>query len=49
MTPHYFSLFVCSYNKTEDDFNTADEYNDYLESLENLSASRASLWVGGSQ
>ena len=26
-----------SYNKTEDDFDTLDEYNDYLETLENLS------------
>ncbi|RMX63712.1 hypothetical protein KXD40_004861 [Peronospora effusa] len=25
------------YNKTEDDFDTLDEYNDYLETLENLS------------
>jgi hypothetical protein len=28
---------VASYNKTEDDFDTLDEYNDYLETLENLS------------
>lgn len=26
-----------SYNLTEDDFNTLDEYNNYLETLENLS------------
>lgn len=30
---------MCSYNKTEDDFNSSDEYNDYLEMLENLSTS----------
>lgn len=27
-----------SYNKTEEDFDTLDEFNDYLETLENLSA-----------
>lgn len=30
--------FDGSYNKTEEDFDTLDEYNDYLETLENLSA-----------
>lgn len=35
---------VCtSYNKTEDDFNTTDEYNDYLETLENLSMEFSAL------
>lgn len=34
---------VRSYNKTEDDFNTTDEYNDYLETLENLSTPSHSL------
>ena len=32
-------LHVSSYNKTEEDFNTSDEYNDYLEALENLGES----------
>ena len=31
------NLVGVSYNKTEDDFDTLDEYNDYLETLENLS------------
>jgi hypothetical protein len=30
-------VLAASYNKTEEDFDTLDEYNDYLETLENLS------------
>lgn len=33
-----YLLSVPSYNKTEEDFDTLDEYNDYLEMLENLGA-----------
>lgn len=30
-------MISVSYNKTEDDFETLDEYNDYLEHVEDLS------------
>ena len=30
-------IIRCSYNKTEDDFDTLEEFNDYLESVEDLS------------
>ena len=29
--------FVCSYNKTERDFKSLREYNDYLEEVETIS------------
>ena len=31
------SLFYYSYNKREEDFNTLEEYNDYLEEVEHIS------------
>uniref|UniRef100_M4BTY7 MAT1 centre domain-containing protein n=1 Tax=Hyaloperonospora arabidopsidis (strain Emoy2) TaxID=559515 RepID=M4BTY7_HYAAE len=33
------------YNKTEEDFDTLDEYNDYLEMLENLSTRRPTTMI----
>ena len=32
-------ILLCSYNKTEKDFSTLREYNDYLEEVETISES----------
>ena len=47
MPLHCVGVFMCSYNKLEDDFQSEADplraYNDYLEDVENISKSYVSL------
>ena len=38
----YFLMYICSYNKTEGDFKSLRDYNDYLEEVETISGY---LWL----
>ena len=39
LSPVLFAVIYCSYNKSEDDFLSLKEYNDYLEEVETISRS----------